>query len=225
MLVAGVLLQLIFIPLMCVPSVTQKGMALAFSFFGGMGIGVVDLLPILLIQLASPDKWIGFACAVLGLSRYMGGSTGTAIYLTIYENKVKTLIPKRVAAAALAAGLPSSSLPSFLGVLTGATHQPSLMAIPGVTTAIVETSTLAMKNASREAFKYVWLTSIPFGAIALICALICKDQSNMLTDEVAQRLKTDELEIQVQVETGLEKGASEHFERKNEEVTSTTEAV
>ena len=42
MLAIGVGLQLLFIPLMCIPGVNDKGMALAFSFLASMGMSTVS---------------------------------------------------------------------------------------------------------------------------------------------------------------------------------------
>ena len=58
MLTIGVAFQVLFIPLLCVPGVTGLSMALAFSALGGFGIGVMELLTILLVQYAVPDEYM-----------------------------------------------------------------------------------------------------------------------------------------------------------------------
>lgn len=45
MLVFGVFLQLLFIPLMCIPGVNSKGMALAFSFCAAVGTFTLSSFP------------------------------------------------------------------------------------------------------------------------------------------------------------------------------------
>ncbi|KIW77133.1 hypothetical protein Z517_09579 [Fonsecaea pedrosoi CBS 271.37] len=176
MMVVGVLFQVLFIPLMCLVGVHGRSMALAFSALGGFGIGIMETLTILVIQYASPDEYLGFAYGILGLCRGIGGSAGTAIYVTIFSSKSATLVPERVSAAAVAAGLPKSSIAQLLGILTGVVSEP-ITSVPGINAQIIAVSTLALKKAYLASFKYVWLTSIPFGVISLLCALATKDVS------------------------------------------------
>lgn len=106
----------------------------------------------------------------------MGGSTGNAIYTTIFQSKAGELVPARVGEAALAAGLPQTSLVDLLEILTGLSTK-ALADVAGISPSIIEASGLALKEAYRSSFRYVFLTSIPFGVIALACALACKDVS------------------------------------------------
>ncbi|KIW76454.1 hypothetical protein Z517_11200 [Fonsecaea pedrosoi CBS 271.37] len=176
-LAIGVTLQVLFIPLMCLPTANSRGMALAFSFFAGAGIGWVELLTILLIQLATPDEWIGVATGLLGMMRSIGGSAGSAVYTTILNSRSADLIPEYVGSAALEAGLPAGSLRQLLGILTGVVTGESITDVPGISPSIIQVSTSALHKAWRQAFHYVWLTSIPFGVIALGCAIMTKDVS------------------------------------------------
>ena len=107
----------------------------------------------------------------------MGGSVGTAIYSTIFQSKAATLLPARVAAVALAGGMPASSLPAFIGVLTGAVSGTPITDVPGATPEIIQASTVAVKEAYLQAFRWVWITSIAFGIVAFLCAAATKDVS------------------------------------------------
>ncbi|KAL4861912.1 major facilitator superfamily domain-containing protein [Aspergillus spectabilis] len=160
----GVVLQFI---LMCIPGIHDRAMALVFSTIAGFGIGIVELFSILLIQLAAPDEWIGFATGALGLLRMMGGSTGTAIYT---------------------AGLDPAVIPQLLAHLSEGEEAAS-SPIEGVTEAILHNAGLAMREAYRDSFKYIWLSSIAFAVISLACALATKDLSSFLTNDVAQQLE------------------------------------
>jgi len=143
-----------------------------------IGIGVAELLAIILIQMSTPDEWIGFATGALGLLRSMGGSAGTAIYSSILQSKMKELIPANVGAAALKAGLPPSSLPLLIEILTGVDTKTAITAVPGVTPDITVAATLALKEGYIDSFRYIWLSSIAFGVIALACAAATKDVSS-----------------------------------------------
>ncbi|KAF5556070.1 hypothetical protein FNAPI_5861 [Fusarium napiforme] len=191
MLTFGVALQLLFIPLMYLVTPFRKDIALCFTFFGGVGIGVAELLTILLVQLSTPDEWIGFATGALGLARMLGGTAGTAIYTSIYQDKVTKIVPSRVAAVVLPMGLPESSLPQLLGVLLGTTPDMPISKVEGITPDMIGPAVLASREGQVASFRYVWLASIAFGVVSLICAAITKDLSPRLTMDVAQHLKGD----------------------------------
>ena len=144
------------------------------------GVGVAELLTILLVQLPTPDEWIGFATGILGLCRTMGGSVGTAVYASVFQSKVTTLLPARVAAVALPAGLPATSLPEFLGILTGVVTGVPITQVPGVTLEIIEASSVAAREAYLESFRWVWLISIAFGIVAFFYACATKDVRTIL---------------------------------------------
>jgi hypothetical protein len=195
----GVLMPFIFIPLMCIPSINQQWLATTFASLGGVGeslhlcngekrrldldifkvliheagIGLIELTVIILTQLAIDDEWIGFATGSLGLVRAMGGSTGTAIYTAIFHTKAEQLVPEYVAESASKAGLDASLVPDVLTNLQAST----LSTMQGLTPDLVETLQDTAREAYRHSFRYIWLSSIAFGALAVLCALATKDVS------------------------------------------------
>ncbi|KAH6988308.1 fungal trichothecene efflux pump [Ilyonectria sp. MPI-CAGE-AT-0026] len=177
LLTIGVALQLLFIPLMYIVDRNDKGVALCFSFFGGMGIGNAELLTIILIQLSTPAEWIGFATGSLGLARSMGGSAGTAIYSSILGSKLSETLPRKVSEAVIPLGLPQSSIPQLLGILTGAITTVPLQDVPGVDSDIIEAATAATIDSQIDSYRYIWLSSIAFGVISLVCAALTADVS------------------------------------------------
>ena len=146
----------------------------------------MELLTLLLVQLATPDEWLGFANGTIGLMRCIGGSIGTAIYTTILQTKLATNIPEKVAGAALAAGLPASSLPALLGTLTGVPGSPPITEVPGANMSVIIAATTALKEAYVASFRYVWYAAIPFGIVAIACAASSKDVSDITTLLVLQ---------------------------------------
>jgi hypothetical protein len=138
-------------------------------------VGVVEINTVILVQLASPDEWIGFATGSVGLMRSIGGSVGTAVYTTIHSTNSARLVPQYVTDAIKPRGLPQDAITQLLAILEGTTTGDPLSDIPGVTSEILELATDAMKRAYNRAFRDVWLTSIAFGVIALMCALFSKD--------------------------------------------------
>ncbi|KAM0346737.1 hypothetical protein ACHAP4_011649 [Fusarium culmorum] len=191
MLLFGIFIMAVFIALMAVPKPGDNSMALAFSFFGGIGIGWEQTLAILVIQLACPNEWIGFANGILGLFRICGGAAGTAIYSTVLSTQTRKYLPKLIAQAAVGAGLPPTSLEDFMTTFLG--RDPSAAAqLPGVNAAVMKAAAEAAKLAYYKSFRLVWLVTIPFGVAGIIAALVTADQSHKLVDSTAITLKAEE---------------------------------
>lgn len=72
-----------------------------------------------------------------------------------------------MAAAAIGNGLPKTSLVELLTDLTTG-DTADMLKIPGITTAIVESSALALKHASLDSVHDVWYACCAFAAIGLI---------------------------------------------------------
>jgi hypothetical protein len=115
----------------------------------------------------------GFATGILSGFRLFGGSVGTSVYTTIFQREAAKLLPGRVSAAAATAGLPNSSMKQFLTQIL----RPggSVTGVPGVTQAVLQAATLAIKESYISAFKLVWYTSAAFGGLTLVAALLSKD--------------------------------------------------
>ncbi|KIX08868.1 uncharacterized protein Z518_03525 [Rhinocladiella mackenziei CBS 650.93] len=199
-LAVGVFICALFIALIAVVDYDQQGMAMGLASAATFGIGKsayehtvlswTNLLSIPLIQLCAPDEWIGFATGLRTLMSLGGGSVATSVFTTIFTGRAAEFVPEDVSAAAAAAGLPSSSIPALLSILTGATPNISPTSVPGLTSEIMQVSQVALKKAYIRSFRYVWYSSIPFGVVALVAAAYTKDLTPVMTEKVAQVLKT-----------------------------------
>lgn len=81
-------------------------------------------------------------------------------------------IPGNVASAGLKKGLPASSVDEFVGYIM-AHNQTAVASIPGVTPAIITAGTSAMLDTYAVAFRYVWISAIPFLVVAAIGTYRC----------------------------------------------------
>lgn len=72
-----------------------------------------------------------------------------------------------MASAALKAGLPATSVEQFVGYLA-AQNETALAVVPGVTPEIIGAGADALLNTYAVAFRYVWITAIPFTVLATI---------------------------------------------------------
>jgi hypothetical protein len=128
---------------------------------------------------------IGLASGFLASLRQIFGTIATTIYVTILTNRLATTIPANVVPAAIAAGLPESSLTALFDALTSG----SFAEVPGITPSIILGVIDSLKVADSQAFKTVYLTSIAFGGCAIIAALFAQNVSERMTGHVARRIR------------------------------------
>jgi hypothetical protein len=107
------------------------------------------ILIIAFCQLSIPHELLATGTAVLTSTRAVAATVATAFYAAALNQKLAVLIPERVAGAALANGLPPTSLPGFIGALAG--NLPDQLAtVPGVTPSIIGAGVAALQTAVRS---------------------------------------------------------------------------
>ncbi|KAL5364875.1 hypothetical protein BJX96DRAFT_179340 [Aspergillus floccosus] len=164
----------------------REGLSIALGTMTGLGVGLVLVPSITVAVTVTPDHTIA-TCVALSLSvRAIGGAIGSAVYYNVFLNKTNTYIPQYVAEYATKAGLPSSSLKSFVAAFLA--DPTTAQGIPGVTERVVEAATIATRWAYGESLEYVWLSSIAFGGCAVLLCLTVEDISKYMTSRVAARL-------------------------------------
>lgn len=136
---------------------------------------------------ACPDNLIGTVVALSLCIRVVGGSIGYTIYYNIFATKLKTALPTYIAKAAIGAGLPASDVTVFIETLLGAPTK--ITTVPGVTSAVIAAATRATQEAYAYGLKYVWLTSIAFGVVAIIACIFLPSNQRFLTDRIAAHIK------------------------------------
>lgn len=136
---------------------------------------------------------MGLVTGVMGAIRTGLSAIATSMYSSILSTESAKYIPQKVTPAALAAGLPSSSLPAlFTGITAG-----SYTSVPGISPEIIAATSSAVKEAYAESFRTVYLCTIPFGVLLIIAALLSPNVEKYLTDEVARKMhgKTEKPEL------------------------------
>lgn len=128
----------------------------------------------------------GLTTGVLGSLRALGGAIAQSLYVSILSNELKKNIPKYVAEAAMAAGLPQSSLPRFLTALSVGL---SVERIPGATSSIITAATAALKIAYAQSFRIVFFCTIPFSLILIVSSSFVPNMESFLHYNIAKRLQ------------------------------------
>ncbi|KAF2757893.1 putative major facilitator superfamily transporter [Pseudovirgaria hyperparasitica] len=157
--------------------------SVAFATLGSLGIGGV-IVPCLTVALyCCPDAYIGTTAALSLAVRFLGGSVGTTIYYNIFNTSFMTNVPKLIAPAVVAAGLPVDSVEAFIGALF--TDPTSALTIPGVTMEILQVGGLQARWAFTESLKGVWYASIAFGAVSIVASCFLPNIKRFMTNRVA----------------------------------------
>ncbi|KAH0831572.1 hypothetical protein AYO21_01776 [Fonsecaea monophora] len=171
----------------------DKAIATALSCLGACMVGILEGYACGLVTIVIDDqKELGAAGGIFGSVRTIGAVVSTAIFTSILNNKLSGHISGDVVPTIVQAGLPVSSVESFVGALT-AGNAAAMSKIPGVTPSIIATAATALKDAYSKSFAMVFLASIAFGGCAIIAALFVPNVDDKMTHEVVRRLEASGL--------------------------------
>ncbi|KAL1889157.1 hypothetical protein Sste5346_009106 [Sporothrix stenoceras] len=184
--VACALLTL-FMGLMAYANEEREAFAIAMTVLAGFSVGYVELLSAITVGLIAPPDEIGIANGFLASCRSITGTIASSVFLSIYASRAAKEIPGKIGPAAEAAGLPVSSLPALLKAVTNGTAA-ALQAVPGMTPAIKQAVTLSQEKAYAASFQTVYLSSIPFCAVALIASFAVEDVTKYMTNTINKRI-------------------------------------
>ncbi|KIY01299.1 uncharacterized protein Z520_02851 [Fonsecaea multimorphosa CBS 102226] len=138
-------------------------------FAGLVGFGIASPLVLALsgVQLATPGHLIATATAVVICARATTASIFSAIYLTVFNNRLSASLPSNLADAAAKAGLPAASIPTFVTALS-AGNLSTLSQIRGVTPTAIDAGIAAIKQSYADSVRVVFIIAAPFGALACL---------------------------------------------------------
>ncbi|PWY72957.1 siderophore iron transporter [Aspergillus heteromorphus CBS 117.55] len=162
----------------------RRSYGLAFTALGGFWVGYLELITIIMCPLYCDPKDIGLASGFLGSAKQVAGTIATAIYVAILDARIATNLPRDVSAAALKAGLPSSSVSDLLSAIDTDAYD----SVPGMTSTILSAVTNAVKTAYSQSLRTVFLVTIAFAAISVITALFSVPVDEKFTGVVAAKL-------------------------------------
>jgi hypothetical protein len=173
----------------------HKGAFMALQAFAVGPFPTVSALSIVIASFNVPLPYLGLAIGLIGTLRSAGGSFGNAILQTV----LRSVVDDKLAPAIIDASVKLGFNPQHAGELIGATIQnavgvPFAFAnVPGTTPEIERAAAEALKTAYAYAYQRVFFTIIPFGVIAVICALLVHDPSQHLTNHTDVRMEKEGL--------------------------------
>lgn len=160
---------------------TVTGLLITGCFF----VGWVESIGLAMSGILIDDQSeIGAAVGIAGTVRSAVSSIAATIYVVILTNRLNTTIPAQVPPVLIKAGLPTSSVESFLAAMTTGSFE----GIHGLTPGIIEIGVAAYKNASAAAYRTVFLSTIAFSGTALLLSFFCPNVDDRMTSVVATTL-------------------------------------
>ncbi|KAK4499760.1 hypothetical protein PRZ48_007946 [Zasmidium cellare] len=160
----------------------------ACATLAGICVGVLEVMVSTTVTIVLDDQSeMGTGAGVFGSLRGAGGVLATAIYSTIFMNRLADNIKDNVAPALVQAGLPVTSVEPFLTAVQSMS-QAAIEKVPGVSPSIVQVGIATLTQAYAQAFKITWLATISFGGCSIIAACLSRDIDDKLSHDVIRKL-------------------------------------
>ncbi|KAI4679388.1 uncharacterized protein J4E84_008419 [Alternaria hordeiaustralica] len=151
------------------------------------GIGCAGPLTLLVacIQFTAPHAFLSTATGLAFSARAIGGAFGTAVIYAIVNSRVASHLAGDVSSAAIAAGLPESSVPALLKGMKGSSASKFRGAgVPGVNETIITAAWNASHWSYARAYRLGYWSVVPFVALATIAVLSMKGIKHLMTEHV-----------------------------------------
>ncbi|KAJ4370022.1 hypothetical protein N0V83_005786 [Neocucurbitaria cava] len=151
------------------------------------GIGCTGPLTLLVacVQFTAPHAFLSTATGLAFSARAIGGAFGTAVIYAIVNSRVASHLAGDVGSAAIAAGLPPSSVAALLKSMKGSTANKAMgQGVPGANAEIMRAAWNASYWSYTRAYHLGWWSVVPFVAIATICVACMKGVKELMTERV-----------------------------------------
>lgn len=158
------------------------------------GIGCAGPLTLLVacVQFTAPHAYLSTATGLAFSARAIGGAFGTACIYAVVNSRIATHLAGDVGSAAVAAGLPPSSVAALLKAMKGGTASTVRgQGIPGANAEIMSAAWSASHWSYARAYRLGWWSVVPFVALATICVACMKGVKELMTEKVEATVERD----------------------------------
>ncbi|KAF2497804.1 putative major facilitator superfamily transporter [Lophium mytilinum] len=188
-LLSSCFIMTVFIAALAAVTPDNAKTVIALTALAGWGVGGI-IAPIATVALsATPDSFLATVISLINALKFLGGSIGYSIYYAIFSGKLKVKLPATVAAYAIQAGLPLTSVEGFVGIFLTDPTKLATTPIPGLTPAVIAAASSGLRWAYADSVKFVWYTTIPFGVICIGAVLVMGNTRKYQTNRVAAALE------------------------------------
>ncbi|KAI4914540.1 hypothetical protein J4E85_010606 [Alternaria conjuncta] len=158
---------------------------IVFTALTGIGCAGPLTLLVACIQFTAPHAFLSTATGLAFSARAIGGAFGTAVIYAIVNSRVASHLAGDVSSAAIAAGLPESSVPALLKGMKGSSASKFRGAgVPGANETIVTAAWDASHWSYARAYRLGYWSVVPFVALATIAVLSMKGIKHLMTEHV-----------------------------------------
>ncbi|KAK3654698.1 hypothetical protein LTR56_003971 [Elasticomyces elasticus] len=189
-LIGAVFMQTLFFGLAATITPNNINWLMACQFLAMFAFGWITLNCYTTASLNVPQKDLGVAIGLIGTFRSVGGSVGTVIFSSIFTQVAAKHVAAGVSKAALEGGVSAASIGEVIEAV-----ELTLVGVPGAAANLTDVSASVFEaciDAARLGYAYgfrmTWIASIPFGIIAILCAIAVRDCSTYFTNHVEVRL-------------------------------------
>lgn len=176
-----------------------------FQLFGQCCFTWVTTLAYLSSGLFVPQEELGVSSGLIGTSRSAGASVGSTVFSTILTSIINNRLASYISKAAIENGFPAAAegLQKLIpAVIENAVGIPdAFVGLAEASPAVIAATSQALKDAYVYAFKRVFLSTIPFGVIAIVAAWFIEDASHLLNNQVAVQQEKEVLDRTTQLKT------------------------
>lgn len=184
-------MQTLFFGLAALITPTNINWLMAVQFLAMFPFGWITLNCYTAASLNVPQRDLGIAIGLIGTFRSVGGSIGSVIFSSIFDQTAEKEVARRISSTAISHGV----TPSSIGQLMEAVHLTFLgvpdqaARLPAVPAQVFDSCVGAARYAYAYAFRVTWLASIPFGVAALLAAIAVRDPSKYFTNHIEVHLE------------------------------------
>lgn len=164
---------------------------MACQFFAMFPFGWITLNCYTAASLNVPQRDLGVAIGLIGAFRSVGGSIGSVIFSSIFNQVSEKEVASRIIRTATNAGVSSENIAGLLETVhLSIVGVPGLQAkFPDVPAQVYDACITAARYGYAYGLRVTWLASIPFGIIATLCAMAVIDPSKYFTNHVEVHLE------------------------------------
>ncbi|KAH8921382.1 MFS general substrate transporter [Atractiella rhizophila] len=152
----------------------------ALNVLSGIGQAGPLTLLVAVVQFTAPHHYLAGATGLAFSGRAIGGAFGSAILGVVVNARLKDYGSK-VGNAATNAGLPPSSVPALLIAFASGV---GFDAVPGITPAILGAAISQSQQTYANAYRFAWITLIPFIVLAIISVAVLSGVKDLMTNAV-----------------------------------------
>lgn len=163
---------------------------IGLNVIAGIGQSGPLTLLVALVQFTAPHEYLSTATGLAFSARAIGGAFGSAVLDAIINGSLGSILTSKITAAAVSAGLPSSSLSALLEAMA---LGEGLTSVEGVNQDVVAAATEASQSAYAHAYRLAWWSIFPFVVIALISVACLKGVKEQMTEKVEATVERSDL--------------------------------